>query len=546
MTHTVQTLAEKAVALANQLGRIPSLTKFLQAAAVDGKAVRRVGGWHAVAVEAFGADYEARRKAEGRAARAARVEQTFELEGDALAAFLAHDVFVFTAAQNDTAPVPGFLEALEAYVEDRDGVLGVIPIRYRNPTRASTPSGEDDGLTWDPALRPYLVENDIEITPDLVVLGSIRTQATASNPLCGMAARSKGASAIFGHSKLAMETVATPHDKLPKILYTTGAVTKKNYSTTKAGDLARFHHVHSAIVVERDGERFWIRSISWDGKAFCDLDERWTADGWDGKAKVKALITGDEHSWFMDPTVRALTYDAPGNIVDTLEPEVVVRHDVFDSYSISHHHRHNTITRAVKARAGKGSVERELEDCVAMIDATTRGRFRNKIVESNHNEHLTRWLRGSDSEVEAENLIAFYELKAAVLRSARMGPGGVEHESPFKLWAAERFESDVDFLGRDESYRVGGIELGLHGDEGINGARGSARALSRIGVRTVVGHSHSPCIFEGCWQVGTSSLLRLEYNRRGPSGWLHTHAIIHENNRRQMIHILHGDWRKRA
>jgi hypothetical protein len=84
----------------------------------------------------------------------------------------------------------------------------------------------------------------------------------------------------------------------------------------------------------------------------------------------------------------------------------------------------------------------------------------------------------------------------------------------------------------------------MHGHRGPNGSRGSARNLANIGVRSVIGHSHSPNIFRGVHQVGTSSRLNLEY-ASGPSSWLHCHCVIHSNGKRQLVPIIDGDWRAR-
>jgi hypothetical protein len=88
---------------------------------------------------------------------------------------------------------------------------------------------------------------------------------------------------------------------------------------------------------------------------------------------------------------------------------------------------------------------------------------------------------------------------------------------------------------------IEGIEIGYHGDRGPNGARGSRNAFSKIGVKTVIGHSHSPGIRDGAYQTGTSSRLKLEYNS-GPS-WLHTHCVIYPNGKRSLINIIDGKWR---
>jgi hypothetical protein len=89
---------------------------------------------------------------------------------------------------------------------------------------------------------------------------------------------------------------------------------------------------------------------------------------------------------------------------------------------------------------------------------------------------------------------------------------------------------------------VEGIELGMHGHLGPNGARGSLRNLSRLGARVVSGHSHTPGIEEGHYQVGTSSRLRLEYNV-GPSAWLQTHCVIYASGKRALLTVVDGHWR---
>ena len=57
----------------------------------------------------------------------------------------------------------------------------------------------------------------------------------------------------------------------------------------------------------------------------------------------------------------------------------------------------------------------------------------------------------------------------------------------------------------------------------------------------MIGHVHSPGIYQGAYGVGTSSRLRLEYNA-GPSSWLNTHGVVHQNGKRQLIHVVNGRW----
>ncbi len=86
------------------------------------------------------------------------------------------------------------------------------------------------------------------------------------------------------------------------------------------------------------------------------------------------------------------------------------------------------------------------------------------------------------------------------------------------------------------------IELGAHGDKGANGARGSLLAMENAYGNSVSGHSHTPEILRGAWQVGTTSLLKLEYVK-GPSSWMHTSCLVYPNGSRQLINAINGLWR---
>ena len=135
-------------------------------------------------------------------------------------------------------------------------------------------------------------------------------------------------------------------------------------------------------------------------------------------------------------------------------------------------------------------------------------------------------------------------MKSLQYTHTRITSTGLVTVDPFAEYAREYMKKwdQTTFLPRDDSYLIEGIEVGFHGDQGPNGARGNARSFARVGVRTVVGHSHSPGIYGTCYQVGTSSRLKLEYNK-GPSSWLNTHCIIYPNGKRSLVSIINGKWR---
>jgi hypothetical protein len=114
---------------------------------------------------------------------------------------------------------------------------------------------------------------------------------------------------------------------------------------------------------------------------------------------------------------------------------------------------------------------------------------------------------------------------------------------PFNWWMKQHDKTATLWLTDDYPFIVEGIYLGFHGDRGPNGARGSIKNMSKIGAKTVIGHTHSPGIEKGCYQVGTSTWLSLGYTS-GPSSWHNTHCLVHPNGKRQLVNIVDGEWRK--
>jgi len=454
-------------------------------------------------------------------------------------------VLVITSAQNNTEPEWDFFQALLRYCNERQAQLIVRPIRYKNPTSRQDPQERADrgDYWWHEAFGPYLIDDSLVLHPSLV-MPDMRLQATALRPLTGLDSRSKGASAIYGATQLQMRTVPTPQNELPKILYTTGAATKKNYSATKQGNLASFHHSHSAIVVEKRGKIFHMREITWDGESFIDVNHKFTAGGTFGADPAEALILGDEHAWFINPDFTKATYGKDG-MVEAMQPRVLVHHDVFDCFSVSPHHFKEPMMQTVKQRDGHGNLRNELEATIRYVDGTTPryDHFEHHvIVSSNHHDHLIRWLDSGEKNVTAENAELYHQLKHLILSGAKMGKTRIHLPHPLRVFAENRMASPCHFLGDDESYMLRNIELGMHGHLGPNGSRGTPVGLSKIGVRFVSGHTHSPCIFQGGYWVGTGAHLRLGYTR-GPSSWLHTNVALHSNGKRQMHHIIGGNWR---
>ena len=466
-------------------------------------------------------------------------------------------IFVVTSAQNATPLHDGFWKSLLQYCEFRGAELMVIPIRYKNATSKWTESQKnaewwlepppEEGAPDTRELQHYLWNVRKNLNKNIAVLGDIKVQPTAVSPLSGFEGMTHGESAILGHTKLQLKVIATPQGKYPKILTTTGACTVKNYTDTRAGKLGEFHHTLAAAVVEVDGPRFHLRQINAksDG-SFYDLDYLY-----DGAMKrplqysptltIPGIVMGDTHVEGIDPAVEKATFE---DIIPFFQPRKLFWHDLEDGGSVNHYAAKNPFVTAARHFSKAGSAEEEFYSaCNYVADHTPNG-TESYIVASNHNDWLHRWILERDWKTLAPKDRGFYLKVASKLyeKSKTMTGDQAEGLNAFILLAKEYLINNIKVLDYEESHLVEGIECGMHGHYGPNGSRGSAKSFRRIGVKSIIGHSHTPAIEEGCYQVGTSTKLTRGYTH-GPSSWLNTHCVIYPNGKRTLINIIDGKWR---
>jgi hypothetical protein len=157
------------------------------------------------------------------------------------------------------------------------------------------------------------------------------------------------------------------------------------------------------------------------------------------------------------------------------------------------------------------------------------------IVRSNHDDFLDRWLKSTDwrKATTLKNSLEYMEFSTLLLKG--LAPNGI---IPYLI--KQKFPK-FRTLGRSDSFVVHGWELGQHGDVGSNGSRGSLLQFRKLNTKVVVGHYHSPGRKDGALAVGTSTLLRVNYNV-GPSGWLQSHVIIHKDGKAQHINFIKGEF----
>lgn len=418
-----------------------------------------------------------------------------------------------------------FLSALKKYSEFHNAELVILPVNH------GLPFSLDD---YDDEIQQYILSENATVKNTLIA-GSNILGATLESPLHGMNGFSKGKNIVFGHPQVQLKTLPRKNEPYPPILTTTGTISVARYGQNKTAQKANFNHSFSAVIISDSV----IRHLNFDGTGFYDLDKYVTEDEVTENNNIEALITGDEHVIFFSDSVFNATYGV-GGIVDKLKPKMIFRHDVLDCHSISHHHRNNPLVKYSKFITNTDSILEELGSTLDFIVKTTPETTISYIIPSNHNSHLEKWLNEADPKHDPVNAKLYYYLMWVMIDYIDKHNG--EIGDPFNLWATNYgLPENVKFLSRNESFFVKDVDVNNHGDHGVNGARGTRQSFRELGNKSIIGHSHSPGIEKGCYQVGTSSKLRLDYNK-GLSSWHNCHCIIHQNGKRQLVFIENEKW----
>lgn len=388
------------------------------------------------------------------------------------------------------------------------------------------------GQTLDPILRGSFICLEDMWLNDNAKLVSLFQSGSKTDPTSGGIPRigKRDSSIILGSPKQRLVYTATGIDKLAHAIMSTGAITLPKYDKTKAsGYVADYDHVMGAIVVEiENDEIFHFRQVQFDKDGgFVDLG-RYYCGNKTGKMAPAVMVLGDWHSGKTCPLVKKASYA----ITKKLGIKEWVLHDVYDSHSANHHEIGKLLLLSKKAEIEELDLDKELNGLAKDFKEMAKAGLKITVVKSNHDEFLDRYLDSGAWMKHPYNTKICLELAQAMTRG----------QSPLEYAMSVNETSrsvDINWLQRDESYLIGGIECGAHGDKGPNGTRGSLQAIERAYDKVVIGHQHTPGILREAWCVGTSTLPYPDYGT-GPSSWMNTHCLIYPNGHRQLINCING------
>lgn len=441
--------------------------------------------------------------------------------------------FIVSWCQSETEINHKFLDNMEAYSKEIDAEILIVAGRYKNPTSLSTSKSIENKEsaiknTWHERVIPYLDAKRHKIHKHLELLSDVKIQPTASTPLSGLNSLTGLESCIIGHPRVHLKSLPVLDGYPHKLLLTTGAVSVNNYTDTKVGKKSEFHHTFGFIIVELDGDDFHIRQVTADEDgSFYDLIyfvENREVTCHDG---ASAVVLGDLHLGETNEVMLEVSFD----MVDLLQcRDNIIIHDVYNGHSISHHESNQPFQLLKREKDGTNCLKRELRELVDFFDEYMDYNF--TVVRSNHDEFLDRWLNSNDWRKNG-NKESYLELAYKLLNNP-------SSKGIIPMILDESCKNTYS-LGIDESFRVKGIECGVHGHIGANGSRGSAMQFKEMNTKSITGHTHSPVRLDGHSSVGTLTHLRVGYNK-GLSSWMNTNIAIYPNGKHQHIHITNGKY----
>ena len=464
------------------------------------------------------------------------------------------DRWLVTAAQDETQISEPFWKNLQAYAAHIGAQIKVAGFTYNKSLFEDHASRT---AVFAEGVREFMVHEDEYLGP-LLFAAKMNILPTAVRPLSGLETYSRGAWAIFPHAKRQLLSVPALSDNHPAMVMTSGTCTIPNYIEKKAGLKAEFHHTIGATIVEVDDmNRVFCRQIDAgrDG-SIQDLDVLVrNGEVFEGQT-VEQISWGDIHREKLDPVVAMTAWgldietgevtDAENSMFYKLRPRHQAFHDLLDFQARNHHRRGDHHFMFQMLRDGTDRVEDGLKACAAFLRATAADWCKSVVVASNHNDALPRWLREADPREDPANLRIWCHLNDKFYQAMEDG----NEEFDVVQYAMSQYDeiglADIAFVPRNGSYVVcqehGGIETALHGDQGPNGARGTATSMIKVATRMNIGHAHSAAILDGVYVAGLCGLMDQGYNS-GPSGWTHTQIVTYPNSKRTLVTFIDGKYR---
>ena len=453
--------------------------------------------------------------------------------------------YLLLAAQNNTDIHRTALACFENFCKINNVTMLIGRLTYNKNSFSQPDLHNTNDLWYDKAIQKYLVDGHISLGEKFHFLADSNVIPTAEYPLSGFEnATPNGLHVIIPATKLSMQVTASLKDSTGKhnnkIMYSTGAITQRNYIMRKAGKKAANSHNISAVYVDTlDENSIRAFEIMPNCDGFYDGHEFYRKyDSIIDNDAVEGYNFGDLHSERLsNEDLKRIS-----NLLDYWKPKHVMVNDGLDFTSRNHHNIKDHSFRHLTHVNGQ-SVEDDIEafkDVLFTIDKALRGKGTIHIIESNHDQALHKWLITSDFREDPINALTYLKLNTALYEHQK---NTGNNDFNVLEYACKNIDPDLKpelfnniiFHNVDDSVMVAGIENGCHGHLGSKGSKGSPKQFKKLGIPMNTGHTHTSSIFNDVYTAGIFAMdTNFGYNK-GASDWTNTDIVTYKNGQRQII-----------
>lgn len=430
-------------------------------------------------------------------------------------------------------------KSIENWCKKNDGEILILIAE--DPAKQKDKAGEyyaDSSLVDSDG---HIIVKDTALNSN-IHLSTIKLSAKQIEATTGLDRLSKVGTFVYASPKQRLKPIPVGNTKLTHLLVTTGSLSlpeykSEMYMSLRLAYIAEFDHVMGGLIVEiEDDSRYHIRHVQSNGKGeFIDLGTMYKPNGTTSKENALSIWPGDWHTGSTDPMVKACIKD----MCSVLKPDHLFLNDFFDGLSINHHIEKDRIELALLSEKGKLNLEHELIQLKdELLELTSWDAKHLNIVYSNHDDFLNRYLRAATYAETTQSQNHRISLKLALAALDGLNPLEYAVNELLKFNKKDK----VTWLKLDQDLILAGIQHGSHGHLGSNGSHNpSCMGLERAYGTGNFGHSHSGEILRNVWRAGTSTHLKLGYNK-GASSWNTATIISYKNGSRQMIFPIDWKW----
>ena len=372
-------------------------------------------------------------------------------------------------------------------------------------------------------LQPYLITELVCFKQANILIKDLNISLSCKNPLSNLERLQNNYETIIVPSpKQYMKVLPydSKNDLVAKTAWSTGTISKINYKNTISGTIDKLNHTFGAILLEYNNEylpRYVARNLIYKDDYIYDLNSQYSKNSYRQSISVSSVVLGDLHF----PEHSTFSLKKSINLINQCNAESVILHDWCSFNSINHHEAYKYLT---KVQYNAPTLEEELTESGNLLKDALIEKCPNSLfylIHSNHDDFIKKWLDNGE----------FIKDKYNAVLGCKMFINYTEHNCPFLDYVKH---DRLITLTEDDNLVINGVSLSNHGHSGIAGSRGNVKSYNKTYTRSIIGHTHSPQIYENTYVVGTNSKLNLNYTSK-LSNWAMANAIVHKNGTIQLV-----------